>query len=304
MNLSLKISILLILFSTFLSCKKGSENEIVESTTYIVFTHRFFSPGTGNNSAVLITDSVLAKEISSLFIGNELKERCKCGYDYNIQFFDKDHNLIFYTALNTETDVFKKHQAKIKEWMKSLKYQINNSPTDYIYNLTINSSVPPSSIIESLKEYNMQCFPLGNINDYCPAIKLTYSKSFNDTESLNDTESTFNEIVKQISFIDRISIDSSSLYRSTKIDSLTANSRVNKISRIYYFSSETNTDSLKNKIDLYKINYLQVESLNKTYLIQLLYKNKDIDKITDILKDENRIINISAADEGFSVTQN
>lgn len=88
--------------------------------------------GDADNNAIIITDSILINRLEKLLVGNELKELCKCGYDYQIQFFNEKNELLYFRVLNTETDVYENYDADIKTIMRGLAKQIRDTPTHYM----------------------------------------------------------------------------------------------------------------------------------------------------------------------------
>ena len=295
-----KLIIAALFIGIFLSfdCKK--DNEYSGNAKYIVFTNAYFWEGTNNNNnTVLITDSAEIRELEMLLVDNDLSGYCKCGYDYEIQFFNAKHELIYFRSLNTDADFYKKHNKEIREKMKRLAEQTQSAPTHYLYNLKINVQMPSEPVMTVLKQKGLISFMLGNQEDQYPKLKLTYCEPDEDDRNLDDAEAKFKEIVQRINFKTQ-PVDSSYVHRTTTHRTKYVDFRTNKISRIYYFPTGTNIDSIIKKVDELKIKYFFAETCAQYYYLQLLNKKNDMEQVSDYVKEYKFIEDISKVQEGFT----
>lgn len=294
-----KLIIAALFIGVFLSFSCKKDNGVSGKTEYIVFTNAYFWKETNNNNAILITDPTKIREVERLLIGNDLIEACSSGYDYKIQFFDANHKLIYFRSINTECDTYKNHNKEIREKIKRLAEQTQSVPTHYLYNLKINVRTSSDSVIKILKQENLDSFILGRQEDRYPKLKLTYCEPDENDRNLNDAEAKFKEIIQEIDFKTQ-PIDSSYIHRTTKHQTKYVDFRTNKISCIYYFPTDTNIDSIIKQINELKIEYFFAETCPEYYYIQLLYKEKNIESVSDYLKKYKFIEGISEVDKGFT----
>ncbi|MBB4034585.1 uncharacterized protein YlbG (UPF0298 family) [Dysgonomonas hofstadii] len=280
----------------FVNCK-GNDTPLAGKTQYIVFANNYFWEDADNN-AIMITDSLEIDRLEKLLVGNELKELCKCGYDYQIQFFNEKNELLYSRILNTETDTYEKYNEDIKTIMRGLTGRIRDTPTHYVYNLQIDVHMPSDSIIKFLKEGGLYAFMLGFQEEQYPKLKLTYCEHYTDDENLDGSEERFKEIEEKIKFYVQ-PVETSFIHRTTTNETKYVDFKTNKISRLYYFPAKTNMDSLISQVNTLGVDYLFAESCSPYYYVQLLSNNNNIEEVSGLLKKYPFISRVSKATNGY-----
>lgn len=132
-------------------------NKEDKKTKYIIFSASYFSISeiTDTNNAVLVTNKDSIAFFEKLFVGNDLESICPCGFNYRLQFFDKEGVSIrneMYYPLN----IYVNNDDIIKKEVEILSSRMHDSPTHYIYNLKIEGS--PWLAIKELHSNNYLSF--------------------------------------------------------------------------------------------------------------------------------------------------
>lgn len=269
------VLILAVIAFVILFCYNQRYGTIIEESKYVVFTNAYFHPGGADNNALLIMDKKALNNLKTLY-KNKLLEECKCGYDYQIHFFDDNNKHLYTRAINSETDRYFWNNKKIQEAILESVNKIKHSPTHYIFNLKVSVNIESDSIIKLLKQRGFEAFLLSEQNEQYPNIKLTYCEPHSNGRKLDDAEERYKEILRKIKWNSN-PIDSSNFYRTTTNRAKQVDYKTNKIARIYYFSNTTNIDSIINQINDMQIDYLFAESCAQYYYIQLLSPQEELD---------------------------
>lgn len=292
----------LTLFLAFLCVIQSlnAQDETLKGKEYIIYSHSdSFNFWEESNAAILISDKDSITELKELFYNNELIAEYKCGYNYQIQFMNNNGKEIGKKLhLNTECDMYKRDHKKISEFIDSFISRIKNYPTHYIYNLKVNVEISVDNIIDLLRKDNFEAFLLTDYREQFPKLKLVYCEPDSNDRTLDDAERRF----KEIDGIVRLKvqpIDSSSIYRSTKWESKYVDYKTNLVSRIYYFPTKTNINSIKEQVTNLKIDHLFTEECSQYYYLQLLSKNNDLEDISSLLKKYSFVEDVTAAKKGF-----
>lgn len=251
---------------------------IIGKSKYIVFSNAYFHPGEADNNIVLITDKAILRSLRKLY-NNELIDACKCGYDYQVHFFDEDNKQLYSRTINSETDFYSNNHTEINNEIQKLINTIKNNPTHYVYNLKISIEFVSDSIIESLKQDGFDSFLLSDQLEQYPSLKLTYCEPYSDERNLDDAEKRFGEITHKIEWNNNL-VDSSYTSRTTTHRSKYVNFKTNKISQLYYFSNDTDVDAIIDKINNMRIDYLFAESCSQYYYVQLLNTQNELDTLS------------------------
>lgn len=290
--------VLFLLFFYILQSLKAQE-EILEENDFFIFSHSdSFNFWEESNAAILISDKDSIKELKELFFNNELLGEYLCGYDYQIQFMTNNGKKIEKKLyLNTECDIYKRDHKRIEDFINSFIKRIKNNPTHYIYNLKVDVKTPSDYIISQLKDDDLNAFLLSDYYEQFPKLKLTYCEPDIQNRTLEDAERRYKEIMTNIEF-DIYPIDSSRIYRTTKYQSKYVDFKTNTISRLYYFPTTTDMNSVIKEIEGSKISYLFAESCSQYYYLQLLSKDS-IQKLSALLRRYSFINDVTEAREGF-----
>lgn len=292
---------LLILFFPFLCILQSltAQEKRLEENDSFIFSHSdSFNFWEESNAAILISDKDSIKELKELLFNNELLGEYKCGYNYQIQFMTNNGKEIEKKLyLNTECDIYKRDHKRIAEFINSFIARIKNHPTHYIYNLKIDVRISADYVVSLLREDSLNVFLLSDYHEQFPKLKLTYCEPCIQNRTLDDAERRYKEITTNIEF-DIYPIDSSTIYRTTKYQSKYVDFKTNKISRLYYFPTNTDIKSVIKQIDELKINYLFAESCSQYYYLQLLSKDS-IPKVSVLLSKYPFINDVVEARDGF-----
>ncbi|MDH6354756.1 putative lipoprotein NlpE involved in copper resistance [Dysgonomonas sp. PH5-45] len=156
-----RLFLLYLIFLFLYGCNKNkiseatdveSPNEVSVNAEYAIFMYSYFlGEAEPTNKAILLMDKDSIKFIENLFLNNDLEEVCACGYDYQVQFLNKDGSSLkceMYFGGNT----YKKNNEKIHREISDLAFQMYTNPTHYIYNISID--IQPSEAIKKLKAEN------------------------------------------------------------------------------------------------------------------------------------------------------
>lgn len=290
------VLILAVIAFVILFCYNQRYGTIIEESKYVVFTNAYFHPGGADNNALLIMDKKALNNLKTLY-KNKLLEECKCGYDYQIHFFDENNKHLYTRAINSETDVYSRNHKEIDTVIQELVNKIKHSPTHYIFNLKVSVNNKSDSVIKLLKQSGFDAFLLSEQNKQYPSIKLMYCEPSSNGRSRDDAEERYKEIIREIKWNSN-PIDSSSTYRTTTNRAKQVDYKTNKVAQTYYFPNTTNIDSIINQINDMQIDYLFAESCAQYYYLQLLSPQEELD-ISALQKKLPFIEEVSKVEYGF-----
>lgn len=294
-NINITYLFIILIANLLISCNE-KDALLDGKTEYIVFSNAYFW-GKATNNAVLLTDKSDIKILEKLY-NNNLADLYKSGYDYQVHFFDNDNKHLYTRTINSKTDIYTKHNKEIKTITNRLVNEIRNSPIHHIFNLRVNIQIPSDSIISLLKKDGLQTFLLSEQNEQYPKLKLVYCEPYDGNRNLNDAEKRFNEIIQDIKFY-VLPIDSSYIHRSTTSETKYVNFKTNKISRLYYFPTKTNMDSVITNVNNKETEYLFAEQCPQFYYLQLLSNDSIQARVMDTLSRYSFISEITKANDGF-----
>lgn len=220
----------------------------------------------------------------------------KSGLDYQIHFFDKKNKHLYTRTINSETDIYSKNNDEIKSVINHYINILQQTPTHYIYNLKVDKKFRSDSIIGIIKKDGLDPFLLSETNEQYPQLKLTYCEPYKN-ENLINPENRFKVIVKNIKWQTN-PIDTSFISRTTTERTKYVDFETNKISRLFYFPTNTKIDSIIKQIHDMKIKYFFAESCSQYYFVQVLSK-ESLKEITTKLMKYSFIENVSEANNGF-----
>lgn len=123
----------------------------------------------------MITNRDSINNLYTLLENNNLESFCLCGYNYEIQFYDKNDKIIF-SELYFPGNRYSRNDNEIREAMNNLGEKMYVNPSFYIYNIEVNTS--PEIAIEELKSKGFRAIIMNEYEEKDSTIQILYNQDF------------------------------------------------------------------------------------------------------------------------------